>query len=113
MNIPPEKKEEIENFLEDFRSCSRPRVEIADYDKNDIFFANSGITMEEVQEILLEKLSWKHYKKGPEPEKNPNFPQGIVYHFVYPWENIEIYIKLKVFYNKLGQMSAICISFHD
>lgn len=113
MKIPPGKIKEIEKFLEDFRCCSRPRVNFAEYDKNDIFFANSGISPQEVQEILLKKLSWKHYKKGPEPERNPNHPQGIVYHFIYPWENYEIYIKLKIFYNKLGQMSAICISFHD
>jgi len=111
--IPPGKRKEIEKFLEDFRCCSRPNVEIADYKKNDRFIANSGITQEEVREILLEKLSWEHYKKGPEPERNPNHPQGIVYHFVYHWESYDIYIKLKVYDNKLGQLSAICISFHD
>ena len=112
MNFSPELKKEVEDFLKDFRDGSKPYLVIEEREKNDDFFIRSNISREEIEEILLKQLSYRHYRKGPEPEQNLNHPQGVIYFFEYPWESYRIYIKLKVFYHvntKLG----ICLSFHD
>lgn len=112
MSISPELKNQIEDFLEDFREDAGTSPDIADRDNYDDFRIRSGISFDEMREILLKKLSSSHYLAGPEPERDPKFPQGIIYKFIYPWENYEIYIKLKIYYH-LGFKIGICLSFHD
>ena len=112
MNISPALKKQIEDFLEEFREGSQSTPDIADRDINDDFRIRSGISFKEVQEILLKRLSSAHYKEGPKPERDPEHTQGIIYIFEYPWDDYQIYIKLKVFHH-LGIKLGICLSFHD
>lgn len=112
MKVPPE-LEKVEDFLDQFRQCSRPEVSISQYYKNLDFIQKSGITIEEIKEILLEKLSAQHYYKGPESDIDSMQDEGIIYHFKYSWEDFEIYIKLKVSLKSKEWWTAICLSIHD
>jgi len=113
MSISPALKKEVEEFLRDFRECSKPyNIFLVERDKNDDFFIRSGITKNEIQQILYNELSAKHYIKGPEQELDPNHPRGIVYFFKFPWEDYQIYIKLKIS-ERVGIKLGTCLSFHD
>ena len=113
MDIPPELKD-VQKFLEEFRAC-RGFGDISinrRYYKNIDFIQKSGITIEEIEEILIKELGPQHYKKGPEQEINQSYPEGVIYHFNFNWENYKIYIKLKIIIRG-SQRTSYCMAFHD
>ena len=112
MDIPPE-IETVDKFLEELKSrCGLiPDIEVVQRRKNLEFIEKSGITREEIVDIIFHKLSKKHYKKGPTPERDNRFPPGIYYEFIYHWEKYDIFIKIKIFLENFRY--PICISFHD
>jgi len=112
MKIPPE-LDTVEKFLDELRSiCGLiPDIDILQRLKNVDFIQRSGITKDEINDIIFNRLNKTHYKSGPETEKDKNFPLGVVFSFIYQWEKYEIYIKIKIFIRE--RRTAICISFHD
>ena len=89
MDIPPELMNP-EGFLDEFRACSGVYgVQLKwNYFKNERFRDKSGITEDEIQEILLKKLGAEHYKRGPTEERNiEDHSPGVIYEFIYPWKN--------------------------
>ena len=112
MNIPPELGT-VEKFLEELGAISGlfPSITILSRRKNNDFIQKSGITEEEINDIIFKKLNKTHYKSGPEQDRDRQFPSGVLYTFVYPWQKYKIYIKIKILIR--GRRSAICLSFHD
>lgn len=119
MKTPPELNN-VKRFLDEFHTCTtyNPRRKKFEpvfnriYHKNIDFIQRSEISEEEIMDILMNKLNASHYYKGPEPELNHNYPDGVVYHFKYDWEGYNVYIKLKVIIKGSERMS-LCMSFHD
>ena len=114
MDIPPELNT-AEGFLDEFRACKRVYgIQLNwNYFKNREFAEKSGITEEEIQQILLEKLGPENYKKGPTEERNiEHYAPGIIYEFIYPWQGYRIYFKLKIAIRGNSRIS-FCMSCHD
>jgi len=111
MNVPPE-LQDAESFLEEFRACTWGDVVWSRYYKNTDFIEQSGITKEEINDIILVRLNKSHRKKGPEEERDSTHPDGIIYVFEYPWESKTLYIKLKIMI-KGTQRMTLCMSFHE
>ena len=74
--------------------------------KNIDFIREYGLLENDVIEILLD-LSYRDFVGGPEPDHEEGL-EGDVFKFIYPWEGIQIYIKLR--YDPPNNM--VCISFH-
>jgi len=113
LKYPPELNP-VKNFLEEYRACAGSEPYIISNSKNRKFLESSGITYKEVYDILKKHLSPEHCYAGPEDDDNPGRPLGAVYKFKYPWNEYEIYIKLKVpLDEKIRWKATICFSFHE
>jgi len=112
MTIPPD-LDTVEKFLDELRAiCGlRPNIDILQRNKNREFIQRSGITENEINEIIFVALNPGYYKSGPETEQDNRFPPGVIYKFNYQWKSFEIYIKIKIFIAE--RRTAICMSFHD
>ncbi|RMI13592.1 MAG: hypothetical protein D6681_05790 [Calditrichaeota bacterium] len=111
--IPPD-LQNVEDFLDELRSiCGlTPDIDIVSRKKNTDFIEKIGLSKEEINDIIFKKLKSEHCVKGPQPEADPKFDDGVVYVFKYSHEEYTIYIKLKI-YVKAYARTAICLSFHE
>ena len=113
MDIPPELMNP-EGFLNEFRGCAGVYgVQLNwNYFKNKRFRDKSGITEDEIQEILLKKLRPEHCRRGPMEERNiEDHPPGVIYEFIYSWKSYKIYFKLKIAIEGSFRVS-LCMSCH-
>jgi len=105
-------KGQIEDFLNEFRACSRPRVEIEPRPENLTFLSSLDHFSEDADKIILEEINYKHYHKGPRKERDEKHEPGEIWIFKINKFDTEIYIKLKLYRNRINQLSGKCISFH-
>lgn len=74
----------------------------------------SGITLQEIYDILKIHLTPEHCYAGPEDDDVPTRPAGAVYKFKYLWNEYLIYIKLKVANDETIRIgTTVCFSFHE
>jgi hypothetical protein len=64
------KRTEIEEFLEEFRACSRPRVDVIRTSKTTKFLLKKNLTFKDIDEIISEELNSIHYIDGPDEERD-------------------------------------------
>jgi len=104
----------VERFLEEYRACAGSNPYVLKNNKNRTFFESSGITAQQINDILNIHLKSEHCYAGPEMDADHTRPAGAVYKFKYPWNEYTIYIKLKVPNDeKLRLKATICFSFHE
>ncbi len=75
--------------------------------KNAKFLQEHGMDLDDVKEILLD-LNYEHYHNGPEADRDIT-KKGEVWFFIYPFDDILIYIKVRVEVS----VEVVCISFHE
>ena len=105
--------EQIEEFLEEFRSCCRPRVDIEPRPEFLNFLSSRNLIHENAEDIILNELNAEHYNNGPEADYNERFPAGEIWKFQIEKYDTKIYIKLKLYHDKLGTLRSKCLSFKD
>ena len=105
-------QQEIEEFLEEFRSRSRPTVNNEPRPEYFGFLASKNLSQEDAYAVILEDLNYKHYVSGPEDDYNKEEHSDPVWKFKIKKFGTTIYIKLKLYTGKLGPSSK-CLSFHD
>lgn len=108
---PPD--QEIEDFLEEFRACSRPRIDVMRTRKTVSFLLKKNLTFKDVDIIIFKDLNSTHYIDGPDEERDTEHEQGEIWEFVVEKFNRKIYIKLKLFKDHLGVLRGKCLQFHD
>lgn len=101
-------KREISNFLFKFKARASliGGVDFVPRDKNLNAIAEFGLTIDDVEKIVLE-LTPEHYHNGPEADYDGSGDN--VWIFGYHLENEEIYIKLS---DSESFGRAKCLSFH-
>lgn len=104
-------REEIVEFLDEFRSVSRPKVDIDP--RNLGFLISNNLVLDDAYKVILEELDHTHYDSGPEDDYNKNeHPEPFWIFKIKKFEK-NLYIKLKIYTGKLGQPCGKCLSFHD
>ncbi len=108
-NVSLATKEEIENFLHEFRRCWDgnivPRMNI----KNEQTLYELGLTIRQRAEEVRQ-LTYKDYFNGPSVDHRTENEEW--------WEfgkmvyNQEVYIKIKVYTSDSGKRIGKCMSFH-
>ncbi len=104
-------KQEIKDFLEEFRARSRPRVEIEPRPEYLQFLTSKNLVEKDANDVILMELDYTHYISGPEDDYNKNLYPGPIWVFKIKKFDTMIYIKLKLYDGKYGP-SAKCIAFH-
>jgi len=103
-------KNEIEQFLKEFKRCSQIHVIDERQDgKNDETLAILGILPKQRLEEI-KSLRYKNYFRGPIPDHGN--PSEYVWEFGKRVKGREIYIKLKIFVTTGGSKHGKCLSFH-
>jgi len=67
---------------------------------------------EDAEKIIFEELNYYHYHKGPRKERDEKHESGEIWIFKLNKYNTDIYIKLKLYKNKIGLLKGKCLSFH-
>ena len=106
-------KQEIEDFLEEFRTLGRPRVDFEPRPEYFQFLASKNLIEYQANKVILDDLNYSHYALGPETDYNPEKYPGPVWKFKIDKFNTIVYIKLKIYPGKFGEQSAKCLSFHN
>jgi hypothetical protein len=102
-------KEEIENFLHEFRRCWDGNIVPRRDMRNEKTLTELGLTIRQRAEEIRQ-LKYKDYFKGPsvdhesEDEKWWEFGKMV--------NNQEVYIKIKVYTSDSGARKGKCMSFH-
>lgn len=106
--IPP--REEIEQFLEIFKSCWDGQVVPRIDDRNDETLARLCITprhrLREVRNLCVED-----YYRGPSPDHDGD-PNKEWWEFGRLVEGEEIYIKIRIYRTSNNKLAGKCMSFH-
>jgi hypothetical protein len=106
-------KQEIEDFLEDFRTRCRPRVEIEPRPEYFQFLLSRNLIENDANKVILEELNYSHYVSGPEEDYSSTQYPGLIWKFKIEKFETTVYIKLKLYTGKFGEPSAKCLSFHN
>ena len=65
------------------------------------------MTIADAKDMIFD-LRYEHYYKGPELDRD-RAGKGELWFFIYPFNDLEIYIKIKLIFSE----SAMCLSFHE
>ncbi|NCO68536.1 MAG: toxin [Nitrospirae bacterium CG_4_10_14_3_um_filter_44_29] len=102
--------EEIEQFLENFKSCWDGNVVPRLDEKNDETLSSLGITPRHRAEEV-KRLHYTDYFRGPSPDYD-----GIAgkewWEFGLRVKGHEIYIKIRIYKRERGSYGGKCMSFH-
>ncbi|MHB8484028.1 MAG: toxin [Nitrospiria bacterium] len=102
-------KWQVELFLHEFRNSWPPDHFVVPRDKNNSTLAELGLTPLQRMEAVL-SLTTSNYIKGPVLDDDNS--QTDIWIFGTKIQEVEIYIKLKIFTTGKGIRSGKCISFH-
>lgn len=103
-------KEEIEQFLKIFKFCWDGKVIPRAHPKNDETLTIIGITPKHRMEEI-KCLRYEDYSEGPSPDYDSKYPKEW-WIFGRMVKKYEIYIKICINKNPVGQYRAECMSFH-
>jgi hypothetical protein len=106
-------KNEIEEFLEEFRTRCRPKVDFEPRPEYFQFLTSKNLIEYHANKVILKDLNYSHYISGPEKDYNSRQYPGCVWKFKILKFETTVYIKLKLYTGKFGEPSAKCLSFHN
>lgn len=106
-------REHIEKFIDEFKACSGKEFEVVRTFKTSNFLIKKNLVFDDIYNIVFNELNYTHYIDGPDQERDSFYEEGEVWEFVIQKFNSEIYIKLKLFKDHLGQHRSKCMQFHE
>jgi hypothetical protein len=104
-------QEEVEQFLEIFKSCWDGNVIPRTDSKNDDALTTLGITPKHRMGEVKKRLSYADYFRGPSPDHDGE-PGKEWWEFGLRVKEHEIYIKIRIYKKENGKYGAKCMSFH-
>lgn len=105
-------RQEIGEFLEEFRVRSGIKVDIEPCPKNIKFLLSNNLSNKDAYDVILNDLDYTHYFSGPEDDYNKKIYPGPIWKFKINKFETTIYIKLKLYEGKFLP-EAKCLSFHN
>lgn len=103
----------VGSFLTRFKAVMKAHgLTIWKRQKNQDFMVEHGFTAIDVKEAI-QKLDYRNYHRGPEPDNDPDRPPGEVWIFYSERFGIELYMKLKLASPANSTHAAACLSFHE
>lgn len=109
--MPSASIEEINAFLlQAKKAISAKQFIFEERQKNLQTLADHGWTIDDVSSTI-EALTYQDYHAGPKPDRNRRFG-GEFWEFGYNLCGVELYIKLKLTLEDMGQ-GVLCLSFHE
>lgn len=102
----------VELFIKEFKQAilNQNILFIGNRRKNKEFLPRIGWTASDVINFLYDCLLPSHCIGGPEEERDPNFPNGVIYKFMVRIESYNVYVKIKKLEN---QFLFLILSFHE